>query len=86
MIDDYLDLNKVIPVSIFYIIIFIIMFRTDTMYVNPYFLIFRIKIFKVTLPSGRSVVVVTDRQEILNGENLTLYAIESSKLYYSPRN
>jgi hypothetical protein len=83
MIDDLGSIAKVAPAIVFYVVLILIMIRTDTMYVNPYFLLFKYRIFRVELPSLRSVVVITNKTDILPGETLSLHEIQPSKLYFA---
>ena len=83
IIDDLSSAAKVAPAIVFYVVLIIIMVTTDTMYVNPYFLLFRYRIFRVELPSKRTVVVITRRPEILPGETVDLHELQPSKLYFA---
>ena len=83
MIDDLGSIAKVAPAVVFYAVFILILLRTDTMYVNPYFLLFKYRVFRVELPSRRSVIVITNKSEIMPGEILSLHEIQPSKLYFS---
>ena len=83
MIDDFSSIPKVAPAIIFYAVMFLIMMRTDTMYVNPYFLLFGYRIYRVRLPSKRSVIIVTKKAEVMPDELLNLYEIQPSRLFYA---
>ncbi|WP_143273435.1 hypothetical protein [Azospirillum palustre] len=83
MIDDLSSVAKVAPAIVFYAVLILIMIRTDTMYVNPYFLLFKYRIFRVELPNSRSITVITQKQEIFPEETVTLHEIQPSKLYFS---
>ncbi|WP_092499898.1 hypothetical protein [Faunimonas pinastri] len=83
MIDDLSSWAKVVPACVFYAVLMLIMFRTDTVYVNPLFLLFRYRIMRAKLPSGRSGVIITRRSNFLPEEILTLHEIQPSKLFYA---
>lgn len=83
MIDDLSLIAKIAPAIVFYAVLILILLRTDTMYVNPYFLIFKYRVFRVELPSGRPVIIITKKKEILRDDVLVLHEIQQSKLYYA---
>lgn len=83
MIDDLSSSAKVVPAIVFYIVFILILIRTDTIYINPYFLLFKYRVFRVELPSHRPVVIITKRSEIIPGETLSLHEIQPSKLYFA---
>lgn len=83
MIDDLNLLAKVAPAIVFYVVLILILLRTDTMYVNPYFLLFKYRIYRVQLPSKRAVVIITKKAEILQDETISLYEIQPAKLYFA---
>lgn len=83
MIDDYSSLSKVAPALIFYVVLILIIFRTDSIYVNPFFLLFKYRIYKATLPSGRSVILISKKNQILRQELLALYEIQPARLFYA---
>lgn len=85
MIDDFGNDAKVIPAVGFYSVLITLMAATNTIYVNPYFLLFRIRIFRVSLPDGKRVVLISKRTIIKDGESIPLYAINPESLYYSPK-
>ncbi|MDI9069952.1 hypothetical protein [Xanthomonas oryzae] len=85
MIDDFGNNAKVIPVAGFYIVLITLMAATNTIYINPYFLIFRIRIFRILLPDGKRVVLISKRNTLKDGESIPLYAINPESLYYSPK-
>jgi len=83
LIDDYSDPKKTGPLIVFYVVAVVLMLRTNTIYVNPYFLVFGYRIYRVTLTSGRPAIVVCNRPELVTGDELNLYEIESSRLYFA---
>lgn len=83
MIDDFSSTAKVVPAIMFYVVMTAIMFCADTMYVNPYFLLFGYRIYRVKLPSARSVILVTRKTEVRPDELLNLYEIQPSRLFYA---
>jgi hypothetical protein len=85
MIDDFGNNAKVIPALGFYSVLITLMAATNTIYVNPYFLLFKIRIFRVSLADGKRVVLISKRTNIKEGELIPLYAINPDSLYYSPK-
>ncbi|UKE57709.1 hypothetical protein [Xanthomonas translucens] len=85
MIDDFGNNAKVIPAAGFYSVLITLMAATNTIYINPYFLIFRIRIFRISLPDGKRVVLISKRNTLKDGESIPLYAINPESLYYSPK-
>lgn len=83
MIDDLSSAAKVAPATVFYAVLILIMLRTDTVYVNPYFLMFGYRIFRIELPLRRPVVIITKIKVVIPGDNLTLHEIEPSRLYFA---
>ena len=83
MIDDLSSIAKVVPLAIFYLIMTTVMLLSDTMYVNPYFLLFGYRVYRVKLPSNRMVIVVSRKRELLPGELLHLYEVQPSRLFYA---
>jgi len=83
LIDDLASAAKVVPAVVFYLVLGFILLRTDTMYVNPYFLLLGYRIFRVTLPSKRTVIVISKSTEIVPGETLTLHEIQPSRLFFA---
>lgn len=83
MIDDLHSLSKIAPIIVFYAVLVLIMVRTDTLYVNPYFLLFKFRIFRIRLPSGRLVIIITQKPEVLPNELLTLHEIQPAKMFYA---
>jgi hypothetical protein len=83
MIDNFMSLTKVVPVIIFYIVMIVIMIRSETLHVNPYFLLFGYRLHKARLPSKRSVILVTKKSEIMPEELLNLYEIQPSRVFYA---
>ena len=84
MIDDLRSASKLMPAVVFYVVLVLILAKTDKMYVNPYFLIFGYRIFRVRLSSGRAVVLITPKSELRVGEVTTLFEIQPSTLFYAP--
>lgn len=82
-IDNFKSAEKYAPASAFYVILFALMIRIDTLYVNPFFIVCGYKIYRVRLESGRSAVVVTRRREIGKDEVLNLHELDSSRLYFA---
>lgn len=85
MIDDLSSIKKVIPAIVFYVIIITILLRIDSLYVNPYFLIFGYRIYRVELPSGQEVVMVTKEKGLSTGELLRFYEVAPGKLFFAER-
>jgi hypothetical protein len=83
LIDDYASSAKVWPAVAFYLIIATLMMRTDTINVNPLFLFFRYRLHRARLPSGRAVTIITRRDEVVAGEVLNLYEVQTSRLYFA---
>lgn len=82
IIDDLTSVAKVAPAGVYYFVLFLVMAKTDTIYVNPYFLFFNYRIFRAELPSKRSVVVITKRPEIRPGATATLHELQPGKMYF----
>ncbi|MGV7197643.1 hypothetical protein [Xanthomonas axonopodis] len=85
MIDDFGNLAKVVPAAGFYFVLIYLMAVTNTIFVNPYFLAFGIRISRISLPDGKRVVLISDRSQLKDGELLPIYAIHPQSLYYSPK-
>lgn len=82
-IDNFKLPEKYVPAGAFYAILFVLMIRIDTLYVNPFFIMCGYKIYRVKLESGRSAVVVTRKREISKDEVLNLHELDSSRLYFA---
>lgn len=82
-IDDFSKPEKILPVALFYVVLATLMIRADTIYVNPFFLWFGYRVYRMELESGRSVIVITRKQEVVGEERLNLYEIEPSRFYYA---
>lgn len=83
LIDDFSKPEKFIPALGFYVVMVALMLRTETIYVNPYFLWFGYRIYRVTLESGRPAIIVTRRDEVVSGDLLNLYEVHASRLYFA---
>lgn len=85
MIDNLGDTAKIAPATVFYAVMIIIMFKTNIMYVNPYFLLFGYRILKAKLySSSRTVIIITKKVEILPNEYVELHEISTARLFYAP--
>lgn len=83
IVDDFSKPEKFVPAALFYIVVILLMFRADTVYVNPFFLLCGYRIYRVTLESGRPAIVVTRLAEVASVTRLSLYEIQPSRLYYA---
>lgn len=83
LVDDFSKLENTIPALLFYVILVTLMARAETIYVNPFFLWFGYRVYRMELETGRSVIVITRKQEVIGGERLNLYEIQASRFYYA---
>lgn len=83
LIDDFTQNQKVIPAVAFYAVISFLLARIDALYINPYFLLFGFRIYRVRLESQRAALVITKLSEIGVGQRLGLYEIQRSRLYFA---
>lgn len=83
LVDDFQNISKIIPATAFFVTVVLLLFKIDSIYFNPFFLIYNYRIYRVTLVSGRTVVVITDKPEIVEGDKLNLYEVQSSRVYYA---
>ncbi|RAK68719.1 hypothetical protein [Phenylobacterium kunshanense] len=83
LIDDFQNLAKVAPAAGFYVLVLALMLRTDTLYVNPFFILLGYRIYRVKLISGRTVTIITKKLEIVGSEKLNLYEVQPSRLYFA---
>jgi hypothetical protein len=84
MIDNFSDPKKLVPVIGFYFVAAFLLFRSNVIYINPFFLAFGYRIYIGRLhESGRTVVIVTRRSVTPNGEAIGLYEVQTSRLYYA---
>lgn len=83
MIENFTSMAKVVPAIIFYVVMVLIMLRSDTLHVNPYFLLFGYRLYRVRLPSNRPVIIVTKKTEVMQGAQLNLYEVEPSRFFYA---
>jgi hypothetical protein len=83
LVDDFSRAEKVVPVAAFYAVVGVLMMLVDTLYLNPFFLMFGLRIYRVQLESGRTVVLVTRLREIAANQRLSLYEIQESRFYYA---
>jgi len=84
LIDDFSNPEKSVPAICFYIVLIIMMGATQTIYVNPYFLLSGCRIFKAKI-SGKPVTIITTRDFLPESELITLHEIGLSSLYYAPK-
>ena len=86
LVDDYSKPEKAVPAVLFYVVVILLMLSSSTLYVNPFFLLFGFRIFRVKLlRSQRRVVIITRLREIDPQERLALHEIETSHLFYARR-
>jgi hypothetical protein len=85
MIDDFANAAKVVPAIGFYAVLITLMAVTNTIYVNPYFLVAGIRIWRVTLQDGKRVVLISKRGVLTNDALLPLYSVSPGSLYYVPK-
>jgi hypothetical protein len=83
LVDDFSKAEKLVPAVAFYFVLAILMWHVDTIHVNPLFLVFRYRIYRVELESGRSAVIITRKEEIVGAERLSLFEIQPSRLYFA---
>jgi hypothetical protein len=83
LIDDFNKPEKFIPAIGFYFVVITLMLRTDTIYVNPYFTWFGYRIYRVKLASGCPIILVTSRKYVASGDELSLYEMQPSRLYFA---
>jgi len=81
-VDDLGSPTKIVPVGVFYAVTALLLFMSETIYVNPYFLMFRYRVYRMKLQSGRKVVVVTTRRDVVSGEMLNLHEVQPSRMYF----
>jgi len=83
LIDNLADPKKTIPALTFYAVTVLLMLRIQSLYINPYFLMFGYRIYRVALESGRPAIVIVKGREVVTGDTLNLYEIEPSTLYFA---
>ena len=83
LIDDLGSGAKVAPALAFYAVVVTLMASSNTLYVNPFFLLLGYRIYRVRRTSGRTVIVITKKLEIVGNEELNLYEVQRSRLYFA---
>ncbi|MBR9972056.1 hypothetical protein KEC16_10040 [Magnetospirillum sp. J10] len=83
MTDSFSDPAKAIPIVIFYATMVFLLFRSSTIYINPFFIASGYRLYRGRLEgSNRSIVLITNRQDIIDGDMLSLYEVHPSRLYF----
>lgn len=83
MTDNFSDPTKVTPILIFYATMVFLLFRSNTIYINPFFIASGYRLYRVRLDgSNRSIVLITKRQDMIDGDMLSLYEVHPSRLYF----
>lgn len=83
LVSNFAAWEQLAPALGFYLIVFGIMMKADTIYVNPFFLWFGYRIYQVRLDTGRQVTVVTKRKSTVSGDRLTLFEVDATRLYFA---
>lgn len=85
LIDDLARTSSAVPIALFYVFIVFLFTRTDSLYVNPLFLMFRYHVFRVRLQaSARSVILISTNQDLVDNALIDLYEVQSGRVYFSP--
>ena len=86
LVDDFSKAEKAVPALLFYAVVAVLMLSSNTLYINPFFLLFGFRIFRGRLVrSQRCVVIITRLREIEPQERLALHEIETAHLFYACR-
>lgn len=84
LVDDFSDQKKIWAILVFYMTTAALMYRSDSLYINFYFLLFGYRIFRAEIEdTGRSVVIITKRRDFIKGDVASLYEIHNGQLYYA---
>lgn len=85
MIDDFSDINKIYTVLIFYLIMFVVLYRSNIIVLNPLFLVFGYKISMVRFNKSSNYCVVISKYSLRidSGSKLSTYEIYRSSVYYA---
>jgi hypothetical protein len=78
---DMLRTSNIVPVIGFYIVMILLMLRSDLLYINPYFILFGYRVHRVVINTGNAVVIVSRGGIIREGALLTLREVARSSLY-----
>jgi hypothetical protein len=80
---DMSDASVYIPLAIFYAIIFMCYMTLDSPYLNPFFILFRYRIYEGRIKGSRALVTIIAKDRRLAGtEEVRLYEIGTGDLYY----
>lgn len=85
MIDDFTNLNKVLTVVVFYIIVFFILIKSHVLTLNPMFIIFGYKISKVKFNGSSNAYTLISRKAttLQTGKIVSTYEIYRSGVFYT---
>lgn len=84
MTDDFSAPSKLAPVVVFYSLMIILLFRSSTIYTNPFFILWGYKIYRVRFEdTKRAIILITRRSDLVDGDMLSLHEIQLSRLYFA---